>query len=1497
MKVTPIDKPVAGEKLVELRPPLALYPQTAWKRRLHHYSGRALTHTALNREQNWLNGQVSALGRVVSAGILDGLKINARTLIEDETPFTQLHVSAGRGLSYGGDIVTLNRDITCALRNVFVFRHDEHPEIMGDGQLAATQYAEQLPTLGELIDRGTVLPRAGILVLQPLFAEVREQEGDDPCGLDPSDLAFEKWQLLDACRLVLYTWPDNWMALPTMDLAWRNRLAATIFSKERSLAENEIHPWEKLGVAVGLIGFNEQYQASFVDRDAVVRSGGRIDINGNGLLDEGNPLLWQAQLEQFNSQLAQLAVMHSTADDLLTATQQQFRYLPPVGVLPKPFAKPRSNEQTFFPSNYVVRARAIPLEQLDVAIRESEPLLPFDLNAFDDVELLVPVQQNFYDANLLRIESVDASLNLAVQEYTQARNDWLGRRYNVRQKASRLYQAMYGKPWDFGSDDDAIDNLEIPSPQQAALIEQGTSWRILMANNPPGNWNIFDFNDIAFSSSLSGWGYGKGLFETDISELRGRYNFLFVRKQFTLQQQDLSNSLQLQIQSNASFVVYLNGVVIYTHSVSPIGFGLNVRKRNTQINFSFDDNAQAQLQAGNNLLAIAIQPTGTARDYFYFTPRLVQTMSAQAYQALAIDEEAYGVSLPSEAEGGTAIAPLYTVDEIENLKTDITQANPQLVSGEELNSLDSDGLEDFILLLDRKIATTNDLIDFNFARMRTEIYRIDQYIFGNDQGTKLATSPILATIAKSNSSAEQLKALNEFFEDLKNAGTQGDDVIVAGESLAGDTVTGAGSTGSSSGGSTFDGANTGIDSSLITREISPTFLSADLSGSITRNVLIGSVSDISRVSTGAITTAVKADSTLVSGATLSTVSKEETVFKASLSSTDSALKSIATRSVDDSSKFFAKSATVEDVQEQNAIVGATEQYRNVTVGERLEESVALNSITSGVATKATTITGLRQNSGIVLSGITIPGVSDPQNPEQPLDFANVSDATITDILNLTYDLDPNVQRDESFYFKSSIGALENTSVLLRKVEGRVYRYKKLRTQCLKIFQVLKTQFSHCDKRLAEITVPLAEARHDLSVARALLEEDERRVAAINQQRDTILNKRVPYYVFRRPRFAFSHLDAPVRILFEKDEPGLPFCDISDEQTPSEISGLIKLIKQAPLKWLKSSDKLLDKFNRPQNLYQMADFSFTWLASSSDTLDKLLQKNTSSNKTTVLMMAALEANIGMLKSHGNRFTKAEVNAIQQSDWKNARSKFKEYGRYGDIVDAPHGKTAGSQLAAAELENMRRVLACIYHQFSAVLPAIRVKWIDKFSEFDESVPMSNLYNLPYWDQVDYEHRRDTQELVTWLYKQFNTNYAEAKTFIDNLVRICILLASEAPVGKIIAGIVEQQSSASKGETVNVRVPPEKVSIGDEISIQHGGKEVVKGRVENIGKQGASVRVEEVKGGAREIPSGAKAQIKQAGRAAPQKQEARKKTPVVVKQNPSKSRSRMKARGLFK
>ena len=171
---------------------------------------------------------------------------------------------------------------------------------------------------------------------------------------------------------------------------------------------------------------------------------------------------------------------------------------------------------------------------------------------------------------------------------------------------------------------------------------------------------------------------------------------------------------------------------------------------------------------------------------------------------------------------------------------------------------------------------------------------------------------------------------------------------------------------------------------------------------------------------------------------------------------------------------------------------------------------------------------------------------------------------------------------------------------------------------------------------------------------------------------------------------------------------------------------------------------------------------------------------------------------------------------------------------DLIEGPHGKAGVSQRAAAELANITSVATCLYHRFGEVLPAIRLVWAERLSQFDQGVSLRNLAALPRWGEIEFQDRREAQIFVDWLYERVDRKRPEAVGLVDTIVRVCLLLASHAPVNQLVTGRVRKPVVARPGVKIDISVLTAqlpKLSIGMQAHIYSGPTVVATAVVQDL------------------------------------------------------------------
>ena len=1400
MKVFPIKSPLAGEQVVSVDPEIKTFTDKDWRKRLNYFTGRALTHTALRTEQAGRTGRIATLGQMLSPGVIFGLEADkASNQDADGVQRSMIHISPGSGISASGEIVTLNQPLQARIKDIRVYapvsvlEADDETESLGSttDSNATVENSVDLsgilarklgPSLQELIDAGQKIPSAAILVLQPVQVEMQIQQEEDPCELDPADYAYENWQLVDGSRLVLYSWPEEVLPLPVQNITWRNRLANQIFTLEQNLFADQLLPWMNVGVPIALIGFDNDWEPLFVDRNSVVRSGGKRRRTTSVLPNVGNRFLAQARFEQFNEQMADLVSDANIDDDtsiedMVTGSANAFRYLPPIGVLPKHFIDLKQLQHNFFPLNYHVDAAVIPYEQLDVVVQDSATLASFDFNRADRIQVLVPVPQSYFEPELLNEERIDPEFDNTIQRFTETRDNWLGRRLEIRRKASAINKAIKGEPLTFAHPDpDAVDNQELATPFENAIVEFGATWRYFKGVSAlPAIWNRQTFNDSSWSTGPTGIGYGAAGIATELDDMQGRYVSVFCRKTFSLTEVDQAKSYKLVIVTNGGFSAYLNGIEIQKNNLSKTQFNASADSEIESLPVEFDLGAISTLKVGENILAIQAHNHDVMSAQFTFVPRLIEKQYVED-----IETDDFSTTIQLDENDNPKLEnfePVYDTQAFAELK--IFVDNQTFLSSDEKDQLDTLGIEKYTDYLQEKVNKANDKVDFGFLQLQTNIYRVRQFILGNSEASKLATSPVLASIAQGDSAVATKQEIEKFASKLNTP----DGVAVN-----------AGDSGSSA-----------APVSALTQSVtgSNLFISGDL-GAGFRGPPVGDQL------TPGFPTGVNLDLTQL---------PTNELFSNATNSSGVLLQPKVIKPV--------------EIEEQSFIVGNFQTFNNVTVGERLKQAVSNEAKNAGLATKAGTLQGFI-NFDISIGDLDIPGFKNDAKKDITIKFQDINAQTITDILSGIHDTndDDTNSDDEASLVNSGIKAMENTTAFLRLLEGRIKAYKLVIARSKSAIVDLRQILNRADIRLKTIADELAETRHDVAVSRALKGEELERITAINARRQSIIEEHVPFLIFRRPRLSDVLLSTPVHTLHpDLSEAPLPVCNVSDEEAPEEISAMMDVIREAPLKWFGISKTILRPINRLNDLRVLIK-SAKQRAATKTTKHRLLKVQYDGvNRLALGINKTLRASNQKVVLQRQQTALINLVSFDRFGWNETQKRAQEVVSLGDIIDGNHGRMGASRRVAEELEQIERVAICLYIHFAEVLPSIKLDWAERLSQFDTSVNLRNLYSLPRWGQIDYIERNAMQRLVDWLYQRIVTANSDASNMINDLIRICILLASHAPTNKIISGLVPEAKNISVGDKVNIIADLARVRIGMDIAVVSGSKTVARGRVEDI------------------------------------------------------------------
>ncbi|MBN8442667.1 MAG: hypothetical protein J0M28_13370 [Thauera sp.] len=761
------------------------------------------------------------------------------------------------------------------------------------------------------------------------------------------------------------------------------------------------------------------------------------------------------------------------------------------------------------------------------------------------------------------------------------------------------------------------------------------------------------------------------------------------------------------------------------------------------------------------------------------------------------------------------------------------------------------GLEGFIAYLKARTDRADDLVDFNFVKVQTDIYRVRQLILGTTAATRLAVSPALANIAQAETAVASTERIAGFFDELKKetAATQVQQVTAAGATVARAFRLESG----------FTGAETRVSGTT------------DVRSAIADTGFKQPVADSG-------------------GFTLDSGTSRDFVKDATLVQFPIRVDTFVPSDITDAAPLIGKAEVrTTSIAERLTAPKATEA-KDYTTSTRYEAVRSLLAFADELqAADAGEPAGL-------FEGVNFYGVrGDPSlfweteeerdNPDRPLPNADTDDETQRAILNgmrrslpfrdlmvqrwrlpLMLRSPGRVKIDESAHFSDGADLADNTVALMRQLEGRIKMYRNAITVSQRVLDTLRGNAAALELRLKTVGEELAEARHDVSVTRALIAEEEARLAAINARRAQVLRDHVHFIAYQRPREAELIASAPMRTL----DPGLleaplPVCFMEHQDAPDELRDLLGVVREAPARWFAGVPLLLDRLDRVDLLVKAVQSA--QLRSQLMTLKAAAQPAAAgvTGATTALRGAA--ASIAAL--HAKQFqsvqavrataTRIDPSALAVLGWQGARAQAEQIVSLGDLIDGEHGRGDVAQKAAAIFDDISRIAACLHEGFSSVLPSIRLDWAERMSQFDAAPRLRNLAGLPRWGEIDYADRRQMQAAADWLFGQMRTGVVEGEGLMNDVVRMCLLLASHAPINRIVSGRLPAPITAIPGVRLPIRVTEVlKLRVGMQALVYQADRVVARATVDDVGSTQVAATVIQAEGNRVELAAETRVQF---------------------------------------
>ena len=1487
--VSPIDRPLTDEHVIGVDPPLRPDQPGVWRRRINPFTGRSLSDRALTAEQEARSGIQRLRGQSVTAGIVSGLDLLLEPGAIGAAPgAARIQLLPGLGLTQSGEDIVVASPRSLALADLPVRARvdildaiasaaeppapvapsgaadlDAQPGGAFAGLLPLLPRRLAKPGLGALVaaKAAAALPRVAVLVAQPITATILAG-ARDACSPDPRDDPYDDLQLIDGVRLVLDFWPAEMVAraggpdyrLPSAGAALRNRLAYRIFGVERAMLPGEMHPWEALGVPLALVGFDADWTLAFVDRASVVRLGGRPNPRTPLVPQSGNPVLWQARVAQFSEHIMGL-------DDLSPATlAATLRQLPPVGFLPVDVIDLTTRRQSFFPAGFGLSLAPIPLEQVDMIVSESAALLPINLDIIDEVELLVPVPERVYEPGLLEVASVDHVFGQAIVRAVADRSAWLVRREQVRRRRDVLVDGATGQrrgwptsgtgPEEILPDATARGPIgctrvrEIVAPAdadpRALFLAQAGSSLTIDKGDVIHIWvKVVDANGLTGFALRLGRGargadagdFTRSVFWGDaakLPELDGNPNAAVVR------QGELPPPgvwTRLQIAADAAWTAAgqpLTGMKVD---------GMMTAQRGGTMHYGpvskVDAGGLETVWIGDDV------PPGSL---------LIDSANANASSwpfaaaGLGADPDPAENDFGTTASGGARSAgPLLAFR---------SRWQDQAFLAADFKDLDEGGADGFVRAVEARLKATNDAIDLGFVRARADIYRVRQYMLGADAASRLVTSPALADIALREESARAKSldiaafvktAYHTDFRRSADAPLDRVDLRVGAPPPPAAAPAGP-------------AAPFNLRSAMI---FQPNF-----------NLMRRAVQPAMAIRAAPEFFADR----VVSTAAIAAITPERRRAlpigeRMTFQVQESPLLSLA--AVRAGVSGGRRGIDISDVQFQTPLPSAVE--RTASVAERLMPSPAVEAHGYAIAGKMAALTAIAgligaaggeggRPPGIALGDLPCPGFRSPALPADPAAAiapmdpppANTVAAVIADLslpaaqrrhqdVDALKDSGAGAARHEADYFNGAVRAIDNTIALMRLVEARIDLYNKLVIDARSVRDELMGHVADADARLRTVDIEIEEARQDVAVATALLAEEAQRVDALNARRRAILNANANVILFRRPRRARrvrAVATAPATAAYDLSP--IVACNREHLAVPEEIHSYVGLLRDAPVAWFPQVHPHLDRIDRLETA-RAALAAVQHRARQAPMVLLGLQMAQSAPKFLRAIGHSMTAQRAVLEQRRQHALQLDLGAVQAANLANARRVLLERAAMADMIAADHNRAVLAKACALEIEQIGDAAACLHDSFGDTPAIVRLQWAEVLSEYDLPAPLHDLNGLEGWSDMAIDLRRTQQGLVDWLFGRIDREIPTAVTAINELVRICLLMAAHAPVDRIIPARLVNPTPARIGGRLSLFTDIAVARIGMTALIRnHNAELIAQAVVEDITDGVAHTRI---------------------------------------------------------
>ena len=663
----------------------------------------------------------------------------------------------------------------------------------------------------------------------------------------------------------------------------------------------------------------------------------------------------------------------------------------------------------------------------------------------------------------------------------------------------------------------------------------------------------------------------------------------------------------------------------------------------------------------------------------------------------------------------------------------------QRLSAHEQSQLLLRGLQGFADYIRRRIDRADDITDFGFAHMQVDLHRVRQLMMSTTDAARLAVSPTLAAIAKSDSALVVQGQIKDYLATVR---------------------------------ASAPGAN-GLRAAAVAANGADNAAAA-------------------AAPAGATFSGVAAAAASVGAAGAASVATSE--VRASVSTSAQRLSTQA--------KLIAPPRAATAIVYASPVLGLSE-VRTAAIADRLKSPPSTEARDYALANRHRTVQSLLQlledflaeDAGAVpalLDGFDIRGlpgdafIDGAASGQRALTAFRADAALLQQLLSPPASADGRL--DEAVLFTQSVSLSDSTVAVLRALEGRLTIYRDVLARCEGALAQLRADLAANAGRLRTVEDALAEARHDVSVARALLAEETQRVADVNARRTRVLAEEVKFIAYVRPREADNLRATPTHAV----DPGLleapvPACLRAHPEVPEPLQDLLQVVREAPATWFVRLPPIIGRLDKTDHLLRLVQGAQQRAVAglAVPALRASLAAGASGARLGASLAQVASRQVAALAPRVAAVQALNLDSLAALTWQGLRARSEPLVSFGDLAEGGHGRADVARAAAAELDGIRSIVTCLHAEFSAVPPVLRLLWADTLSEFDEAPSLRNLASLSRWAELGFADRRQMQAYVDWLFSQIEPGQPQAVALVNDLVRMCLLLASHAPIDRIVSG----------------------------------------------------------------------------------------------------------------